>query len=100
MYGAEGHTCGSQSTDAYDLTLSGVADDLVREELECIGHYETSDERTYRVSSADLSRLRLAIVERCGEDRAHPDGPLWSERRVYAHTAALSGAGSGSDAAG
>jgi hypothetical protein len=76
-----------QITDAYDLSLTGVADDVVREELESLGRYETSDGRVYRISRADLERLRLAIADRCGEHQTQPTGPLWTERRVYAHTA-------------
>jgi hypothetical protein len=77
-----------QPMDAYDLTLTGVADEIVREELGLLRHYESSDGRTFRLSHANLARLRMAIVERCGEVQEHPDGPLWSERQVYAHTAA------------
>jgi hypothetical protein len=79
---------GGQPTDAYDLTLTGIADELVREELAHLDRYETSDGRTYRVSGADLADLRLAMVERCGEGRAHAGNLLWAERRVYAHTTA------------
>jgi hypothetical protein len=86
---------GGQPTDAYDLTLTGVADELVREELAYLGRYETSDGRTYRVSGADLADLRLAMVERCGEGRAHPEKPLWAERRVFVHIATTGGAWTG-----
>lgn len=78
---------GDELLDAYDLTLSGVADAIVLEELAELGRYESSDQRVFRVSGEDLLRLRLALVERCGEHQLHPGGALWAERRVRAHTA-------------
>ena len=76
---------GEQFTDAYHLTLTGVDDDVVREELQRLCQYETSDGLTYRISHAELMRLQVALARRVGEDGPHPDGPLWTERKVYSH---------------
>jgi hypothetical protein len=77
---------GGQFIDAYDVTLTGVADDLVREELRRLSRFETSDERTYRLSHRDLAQIRLALAERLGEHHAHSAGALWTERHVYVCT--------------
>jgi len=74
-----------QLIGAYHLTLTGVDDDAVREELRRLCQYETSDDLTFRISHAELMRMRTAMAQRLGEERAHPAGALWIERHVYAH---------------
>lgn len=86
MNGHQAAIIDGRFVDAYDLTLTGVADDAVREELRLLCHYETSDGRTYRVSQRDLMRVCLALAKRFGEDQPRSDGSFWNERRVYAFT--------------
>ena len=83
----EGNSKG-QPINAYHLTLTGVADDMVREELRRYYCYETADDLTFRVSGPDLLDLRLALAERLGEDQGHPSGAWWTEQQVYAHAPA------------